>query len=245
MHPTSECTQSKHARTRKNTYKNASHSSQLLPDSTSKMPNEVPDDIIALAHSPIDLSSPHTVRLAQAKAWLKVYPTETARSIARLYDLNENSFKSSLRRDTAVNRHRIGSLNRVLSLGQERAIHSFIRSLLQFSILPTHALLYNAICGLKPKGKKPSYSWFEKWFKKAGLHKIKTKPIAIVRVTAAQISEVERWFQAYRETLWKFKIKKKNIYNFDEAGFRVGCARGKEILVPLDIREVLLAFKYI
>jgi hypothetical protein len=90
------------------------------------MPNEVPDDIIALAHSPIDLSSPHTVRLAQAKAWLKVYPTETARSIARLYDLNENSFKSSLRRDTAVNRHRIGGLNRVLSLGQERAIHSFI-----------------------------------------------------------------------------------------------------------------------
>lgn len=56
---------------------------------------------------------------------------------------------------------------------------------------------------------------------------------------------MERWFQAYRETLRKFKIKKKNIYNFDEAGFRVGCARGEEILVPLDIREVLLASKYI
>jgi hypothetical protein len=45
--------------------------------------------------------------------------------------------------------------------------------------------------------------------------------------------------------LAKYQIKKKNIYNFDEAGFRVGCARGEEILVPLDIREVLLAFKYI
>ena len=26
--------------------------------------------------------------------------------------------------------------------------------------------------------------------------------------------------------------------NFDEVGFRVGCAKGQEILVPLDILEV-------
>jgi hypothetical protein len=132
----------------------------------------------------------------------------------------------------------------VLSLGQEQAIHSFIRSLLEFSIQLTHGLVFNAFCGLK-KGNPPSKSWFQKWFKKAGLHTIKTKPIAIIRVTAAQISEVERWFQQYRVQLAKYQIKKKNIYNFDEAGFRVGCARGQEILVPMDIREVLLVFKFI
>ena len=91
----------------------------------------------------------------------------------------------------------------------------------------------------------PSYAWFKKWFKKAGLHTIKTKPIAVIRVTAGQINKVERWFCSYRNTLRKFQIKKKNIYNFDKAGFRVGCARGEEILVPLDIREVLLVLKYL
>ena len=128
----------------------------------------------------------------------------------------------------------------MLSPAQEKAIHSFIRSLLQFSIQPTHDLVFNAICGLKSKQKRLPSSWFQKWFKKAGLHTIKTKPIAVIRVTAAQISEVEKWFQSYRVNLARYQIKKKNIYNFDEAGFRVGCARGQEILVPLDIREVLL-----
>jgi hypothetical protein len=132
----------------------------------------------------------------------------------------------------------------VLSPGQEQALHSFIRSLLEFSIQPTHGLVFNAICGLK-KDKPPSKSWFQKWFKKAGLHTIKTKPIAVIRVTAAQISEVEKWFQQYRVQLAKYQIRRKNIYNFDEAGFRVGCARGEEILVPMDIKEVLPALKHL
>ena len=52
------------------------------------MPVTVPDDILALAHSPIDLNAPRKVRIAQAKAWLRVYPDETAASVARLYDVN-------------------------------------------------------------------------------------------------------------------------------------------------------------
>jgi hypothetical protein len=161
------------------------------------MSDHIPDDILALAHSPIDLASPTKYRIAQAKAWLRVYPDETAASIARLYGLIPNTFRSSLNRDTSSNTHQVGGLNQVLSPSQERAIHSFIRSLLLFSIQPTHGLVYNAICGLKSEEKTPSHSWFKKWFKKAGLYTIKTKPIVVIRVTAGQIGEVERWFQSY------------------------------------------------
>ena len=41
----------------------------------------------------------------------------------------------------------------------------------------------------------------------------------------------------YRETITEYKIKQRNIINFDEAGFWVRCPKGTYILVPLDIVE--------
>jgi hypothetical protein len=49
--------------------------------------------------------------------------------------------------------------------------------------------------------------------------------------------DVQRWFRKYRETLKEYKIKRRNIINFDEAGFQVGCMKGQWILVPLDVTE--------
>ena len=38
--------------------------------------------------------------------------------------------------------------------------------------------------------------------------------------------------------LKELKIRKsRNILNFDEAGFRVGCMRGQEIIVPEEIKQ--------
>ena len=37
---------------------------------------------------------------------------------------------------------------------------------------------------------------------------------------------------------YEYDIKKKNIINFDKAGFRIGCPRGQQLLVPTDIQEV-------
>jgi hypothetical protein len=132
-------------------------------------------------------------------------------------------------------------------LAQEKAIHSFIRSLLLHQIQPTHDLVYNAICNLissqtnpftnTPK-KRPSHSWFKGWYHQAGLHTITTKPIASIRITAAKIKEVERWFQGYSDTIERYQIERGDIWNFDEAGFRVGCTKGQKVIVPLDIREV-------
>ena len=35
----------------------------------------------------------------------------------------------------------------------------------------------------------------------------------------------------------EYKIKRRNIVNFDEAGFQVGCMKGQWILIPLDVTE--------
>lgn len=45
--------------------------------------------------------------------------------------------------------------------------------------------------------------------------------------------------QSYRQMIDQYNIKKKkNIPNFDEAGFRIGCPKGQSILIPADIQVV-------
>jgi hypothetical protein len=56
-------------------------------------------------------------------------------------------------------------------------------------------------------------------------------------LTAQDEQDVKRWFKKYKETIIEYKIKQKNIVNFDKARFRVGCPKGIYILVPLDVVE--------
>jgi hypothetical protein len=55
---------------------------------------------------------------------------------------------------------------------------------------------------------------------------------------AASERDIKDWFEDYRYELAKLIKKTENIINFDEAGFRAGCMKGHEILVPLDVQEV-------
>jgi hypothetical protein len=110
-------------------------------------------------------------------------------------------------------------------------------------------LIYNAICNLKRAQnpidfRSPSLSWFRKWWKQNDLHRIKAKPLAAVRLTAQREEEVIQWFKEYRATMKKYGIKRRNIVNFDEAGFCVGCPKGQYLLVPADILEVCLELNY-
>jgi hypothetical protein len=47
-----------------------------------------------------------------------------------------------------------------------------------------------------------------------------------------------QWFVKYKEVVKKHEISRKDIWNFDETGFRIGCPTGEEIYVPLDVKEV-------
>jgi hypothetical protein len=85
-----------------------------------------------------------------------------------------------------------------------------------------------------------SISWFSKWWKASGLYYIKTKPLARVRITAQVEKEVREWFKDYNKTIHKYKIKRRDIINFDKAGFWIGYPKGQKILVPEHIQEVNL-----
>jgi hypothetical protein len=84
----------------------------------------------------------------------------------------------------------------------------------------------------------PSKSWLTKWIKTQPLHLITTKPIAHKRLIAQDKKEVESWFKGFRDTLKKHKISRKDVWNFDETGFQIGCPKGQQIYVPLTTREV-------
>jgi hypothetical protein len=91
-----------------------------------------------------------------------------------------------------------------------------------------------------PPKKAPSYRWFQGFMKDhPELFKtLKTKPIALVRVTAADYEEVKDWFYGFQAFCKKINVQPRNIMNFDEAGFRVGVAPREEIVVPAYVKEV-------
>ena len=158
---------------------------------------------------------------------------------ARIYNLSGSTLQSSISRSQNV---KYDGQNKILQEYQKNAIHQFIQSLLASHIQPTYQLVFNAICNLKraqdPDFKSPSLRWFRMWWKQNNLHKIKTKPLAVIHLTAQQEQEIIRWFKEYQATIKKYGIKKRNIVNFDEAGFRVGCPKGQYLLIPTDILEI-------
>ena len=60
----------------------------------------------------------------------------------------------------------------------------------------------------------------------------------MTRFEAAHESGLMQWFENYKLVLEELEIRhRRNILNFDEAGFRIGCMKGQEVLLPPDIRQ--------
>jgi hypothetical protein len=180
------------------------------------------------------------IRLLQAKQWLAKNPTESQAVAARLFKINRSSLVASIRRDKhSKGPH--GGQNKILTPTQEQVIHTFIRLYLENRQLPTKDIIFGAICHLRKAHELtlPSFNWFNKWWRQQpGLHTIKTKPIAKVRVTAQDKDDVLEWFCKYKIALKQYDIQKQNLYNFDETGFRIGCPKGVEVLIPIEVQEL-------
>jgi hypothetical protein len=182
------------------------------------------------------LSAEAKAKLLEAKQWLQENPEESITTASRIFKLPPTTLSSSIKRKSRRN----GGNNRILTSGQEKSIHQFIESYLDHGLLPTKGILQAVISRLRQleNKKPPSNSWFQKWWKTQPLHKIKTKPIAHERIAAQDKDEVVSWFKQYRDALEEHNIESKNIWNFDETGFRIGCPKGQEIYVPYDVKEV-------
>ena len=175
--------------------------------------------------------------MEEAKQFLKTNPKETKMTASRLFNVNVKTLTSSIRRCSGVKNR---GQNQILRDHVTNVINGFIQSLLVHGILPTHQIVFNAIVSLKKAHNLldvgPSRRWFRDWWKLSNLHKIKIKPLSMILFEAAQESDVTRWFADYRHALKTLNMRKRpNILNFDEAGFRIGCMRGQEILVPMEI----------
>jgi hypothetical protein len=172
-------------------------------------------------------------------------PDELVATVSRIFKVNVLTLRSRIRRrQTEGKQH--GGHNKVLSDAQNEGIRRYIRRSCEAGYGATRAVVFEAIVELKgaeiPPKPAPSKSWFSNWIKTQTqhFHAIKTRPIDRVRVSAHNIDEMRSWFQEYKDYCEQIGVKKGDIFNFDEVGFRVGVAPGQEVLVPSHIREVCL-----
>src|SRR5258705_451573 len=156
-------------------------------------------------------------RIEQAKAWLQEHDNETITTASHIFKLTRTTLCSAIHRPSS----QYGGQNQILTSSQEQSINLFIQSYLNHGLLPTKGVLISAITRLRALENKPppSASWFQKWWKTQPLHKIKTKPIARVRITAQDKDEVSQWFVKYKEVVKKHEVSRKDIWNFEESGF--------------------------
>jgi hypothetical protein len=72
---------------------------------------------------------------------------------------------------------------------------------------------------------------------------LKTKAIAQVRVTTADVEEVKDWFYGFHTWCKERDIQPRDVLNFDEARFQVGVTLSEEIVVLAYVKEVSTLLK--
>ena len=137
-----------------------------------------------------------------------------------------------------------GGHNKILSEAQIEALYKYVDDSYLSRYGATKAMVYAAVGCLKaneiPTKNPPTWRWFQTFIKDHPelFRTLKTKAIARVRVTAADVEEVKDWFNSFRTWCEENNILPGDVLNFDEAGFRVGVALGEEIVVPAYVKEV-------
>ena len=144
-------------------------------------------------------------RISDAKTFLLENPDERTACAAQIFKIRPTTLYSSIATDmkssfsdmksSSSAKSARGGQNKILEEHQVKAIYHFIRSLLAQGIQPSHGVVFNAIVSLKrgqnPESSGPTLRWFRTWWKKNNLHKIKTKPLAMIRFTAAQEKDIQ------------------------------------------------------
>jgi hypothetical protein len=186
----------------------------------------------------------YKARLASAIEWNQENPAEKDVTTARIFNVKPQSIRMALKRMKRKDHKAHGGNNKVLSDTQSEAVRVYCQEQHDAGLGATKQMVFAAISNLlsqeQPPREPPSWRWFQTWLKVYPcLHTITTKPIAWDRVDTHNEKDVEEWFDKYRTTLAKYSIKKrKNIHNMDESGARVGCPKGEEVVVPIEVKEM-------
>ena len=93
---------------------------------------------------------PLQTRIANAKTYLSKNPTKKRIEAATVFGIHPTTLYTSIARDTKpASEKQRGENNKILAEHQEKAIYHFVRSLLSYSIQPTHGVVFNAVIALK------------------------------------------------------------------------------------------------
>jgi len=187
-------------------------------------------------------------RMQDALEFARMNPTEKGVVASRIFGVNYATLQSRKRRQSQVSKATTtrGGQNKILSEVQNESIRQYIRRSYEAGYGATKAMVFEAIAELKraetPPKPAPSKAWFSTWIRNQAeyFHTIRTRPIDRVRVSAHNIDDVRSWFQKYKDYCEQIGVKREDVFNFDEVGFRVGVALGQEVLVPSHIKEVCL-----
>jgi hypothetical protein len=184
--------------------------------------------------------------IRNALAFKAEQPTEKASTCARIYHVNETSVRTALHRQRKLNGAPVqnGGQNKILSESQIEAIYKFTEDMYLSGLGATKSMVFAAIVHLRqaedPPKKEPSRRWFQAFLKGHPdlFQTIKTKPIAIDRVSAQDNDIVCDWFKNWTIYSKEKGLQAADILNFDETGFRIGVTRGEEIVVPAYVNKV-------
>ncbi len=148
------------------------------------------------------------IKLIEAKKFLLENPTENKAVMTRIFDINVKTLTAFIRRDEKKRKER-DEHNKILKSHHEDAILVYIRSLLNHDLQSTHDLIYSFIVSLKKSYNcpPPSTEWFRCWWQRSKLHKIKSKPLPVIRYQASHESDGRQWFVSYVNVLKSLNIR--------------------------------------
>ena len=88
-----------------------------------------------------------------------------------------------------------------------------------------------------------SKEWGRRWLlrNKEYYKNIRSKTLHAECKAIHRTEEIQLHFRQFNEMMVTYDIEQNDVWNFDEIGFRIGCLRGRMVIVPADVKAVYLA----
>ena len=138
-----------------------------------------------------------------------------------------------------------GGLNTRLTVEEANGLKEYMAYLVRIGTPPSKRdIITAANYILERQGQlRVSKDWGRRWLhRNKGRYKgLRSKSLQAERNAVHQKGEIEAHFADFKSIIDHYHIQQLNVWNFDEIGFRIGCLRGRTVIVPADVKAICLA----
>ena len=177
-------------------------------------------------------------RIQQAVVYMIKNPEAKRAKVARQFEVPGPRFRSRFQGKPSKCQVR-GLHKKRLSPDQETALNIYLTKMIDFGLHPRLNVIQSAATKLLLQGTIAAsavneitfpppldHAWSWRWLKRhPQLKKIKRKSLAAVRKNAEDSEVIKTHFYDFKAAIRKYGICQKDVWNFDETGFRLGIAR--------------------